>query len=405
MTENNIEDINLYEQELQKDNQAFEAYLKNIYEKHVPRPTPPTKDELSFWRIAGLESSLFVLSAIGAAFGSAIRTGGLFWLLETLLFAKFGLDQKYSFFGDTLGLLSMVFSLLAFEGFLLGHGLARGRESGKIETSKTGIFVSMLTVIAAGIFSSFGIVDLSDEASVYFNVALALITGVAFGLVAYYSSENFGFILNNVTSKRNKILSNHQKDDSKWREAAREEYEKSNYNIRKNASSKIYNGNQGIQQSQKYENPSIINEEQKSKKLSKSEQAYDFVRNYYLNNNSLPTNKIVSEKTGLALGTAFSAIENFVFDNADELISKGLVSQEKVEKIRKSKGVSNISVPEWIENWIVQNNKFPDRVDIESAGISMMDVAKWVSENQDKIRELGILDEESIQGAVKAVQG
>lgn len=402
MTETNLEDINLYEQELQKDNQAFEAYLRNIYEKHVPRPTPPTKEDLSFWRIAGLESSLFVLSAVGAAFGSAIRTGGLFWLLETLLFAKFGLDEKYSFFGDTLGLFSMVFSLLAFEGFLLAHGLAKGRESGKIETSKTGIFVSMLTVIAAGIFSSFGIVDLSDEASVYFNVALALITGVAFGLVAYYSSENFGFILNNVTSKRNKILSNHQKDDSKWREAAREEYEKSNYNIRRNASSKIYNGNQTSQQNQKSDNPS---KPEVQKKLSKSEQAYDFVKQYYLKNDNLPTNKIVSESTGLALGTAFSAIESFVYDNAEELISKGLVSQEKVDKIRKTKRPNNVSVSEWIEKWIVQNNKFPEKQNIDSAGISMLDIAKWVVANQEKLRDSNLLDEESIQGAIKAVQG
>lgn len=141
------------------------------------------------------------------------------------------------------------------------------------------------------------------------------------------------------------------------------------------------------------------------KKLSKSEQAYEFVRNYYLKNNNLPTNKIVSDSTGLALGTAFSAIESFVFDNAEELISKGLVSQEKVDKIRKSKGIVTISVPEWIENWIVQNNKFPDRIDIESAGISMMEVAKWVSLNQDRIREAGILDEDSIQGAIKVLQG
>jgi len=144
---------------------------------------------------------------------------------------------------------------------------------------------------------------------------------------------------------------------------------------------------------------------QSNKKLSKSEQAYEFVKQYYLKNDNLPTNKIVSETTGLALGTAFSAIESFVFDNAEELISKGLVSQEKVDKIRKTKRPNSISVSEWIENWIVQNSKFPERQDIDSAGVSMLDVAKWVITNQDKLRSSNLLDEESIQGAIKAVQG
>ena len=190
MTENNIEDINLYEQELQKDNQAFEAYLRNIYEKHVPRPTPPTEEDLSFWTIAGLESSLFVLSAVGAAVLSAVRTGGLFWLLETLLFAKFGTDYQAG--GNILGFVSMVASLLAFEGFLLAFGLTKGRESGKMEVSKIGLNVSMVTVIAAGIFSSFSIVTLTNAQQQFMDIVLALITGGASALVAFYSSENFG---------------------------------------------------------------------------------------------------------------------------------------------------------------------------------------------------------------------
>ena len=179
---------NIYDEATKNDAMAIESFLENVYAKSVPPPLKPNKKELSFWAIAGLESTIFVMSAIGAAVLSAIRTSGLFFILESLLMIKFNLDVN---FGYGLGILAMVSSLLAFEGYLLGYGLVKGRRSGRLEVSNVGMWISMITVIAAGIFSSLSIVTLSETANLIVNGLMAVITGAAAAIVAFYASENF----------------------------------------------------------------------------------------------------------------------------------------------------------------------------------------------------------------------
>jgi len=382
------EERNVYEEELRKDNEAFEAYLNNIYKKDVPRPTPPTKEEISFWRLAGLESSLFVLSAIGAALLSAIRTGGLFWLLEALLFAKFGLNQEWSFLGDVLGFGSMIFALMAFEGFLLGYGLTKGRESGKMEVSRTGLIVSLVTVISAGIFSSFSIVTVNDVWQAFMNIVLALITGGASALVAFYSSENLGFILNSVSSKKNEKLSEHQKADQDWRDGARDSYLTSFYNIRHKKSEKVYGGSNNNQspQNQKTNNQE---EKQEPKKIGKFEIAYNFIAEHYARTKTIPTNETVSKGAGLALGTAFSAIQKFVIDNGDELVSNGSIT-ENVLNDTKKKYYRTL-----IKDFIKRNNRFLVQEEIADFGIPPIELARFIIENEESIVQNNLLDQES----------
>lgn len=401
MTEENIvsqEERNIYEEELRKDNEAFEAYLNNIYKKDVPRPEPPTPEELSFWRLAGLESSLFVMSAIGSALLSAIRTGGLFWLLEELLFQKFGLDDQFSFLGSILGFGSMIFALMAFEGFLLGYGLTKGRESGKMEVSKTGLIVSLVTVISAGIFSSFSIVNVTEGFQAFMNILLALITGGASALVAFYSSENLGFILNNVSSKKNEKLSEHREADRRWREDARDSYVSSHYNIRHKKSDRVYGSN--TQSTQSNQETSKSNQKQEpQKKLSKFDVAYNFISEYYAQNKNLPTNKYVSENGDVALGTAYSALQKFTIDNAQELISLGKMTVEELSEVTK-KYYGNL-----IRDFIKRNNRFLNSEEVKQFGIPSRELARYIVDNKELIVQNNMIDEETLRQAESIMNG
>ncbi len=390
---------NVYEEELVKDNKAIESYLRNIYSESAPRPTPPTEDDLSFWKIAGLESSLFVLSGIGAAVLSAIRTGGLFWLLEELLFNKFGVLKSL---GGLFGFISMISALLAFEGFLLGYGLSRGRKSGKMEVSQTGLIVSMVTVISAGIFSSFSIVTVTENWQAIMNVALALITGGASALVAFYSSENLGYILNHVSAKKTEILSNHQANYTHWREGGLKAYFKSHYNIRHKNSDKVYGGNQ-------QQNAPIIASPVSTapmKKKSKVELGFDFVSRYYLENGTLPTNKVVSDGAGVAIGSAFTAIQNFIVLNEGELLSKKVISQEQVERANsvlndaKKQSSHEIDDSQKLMSYITQSGMFPSSEIVSQMNVSESNLAKFIVENESFIRDKNLLTDEIIEEAI-----
>lgn len=388
--ETNIEQYARYIEE-----EAFktEEYLKLIYAKKVPEPIPPTEQELSFWNIAGLESSLFVMSGIGSAILSAIRTGGLFWILEVLLFSKFDIPSL-SWLGGIFGFLSMASALMAFEGFLLAYGLTKGKESGKMEVSKTGLIISITTVVAAGIFSSFSIVTISESWQAVMNIILALITGAASALVAYFSSENFGFILNHINAKRTEIRKKHQDEYSSWREQGVKSYTSAKNGIMKNINS---------MQSQvsPTSNPNIPLSEapQSQAKKSKIEQAYDYVSNYYNNKRTLPTNKNISDSLNIAIGSAFKGLGKFIVENRTELLAKQVVTEEQVRQAMKSLDIP-MSSDDKILQFIQTHGTFPMSEDIREMNISPDEVADYVVRNQDVIRKTNLLSEDIIQMAI-----
>ncbi len=386
-----IEQITKY---LEDEEIKQEAYLNHKWAKTSPEPLPPTADELSFWKIAGLESSLFVVSAIGSAILSAIRTGGLFWLLEELLFQKF---EALSWASGIFGFASMVAALMAFEGFLLAYGLTKGKESGKMEVSRTGLIVSLVTVMAAGIFSSFSIVTVSDGWQAFMNILLALITGGASAMVAYFSSENLGFILNHINAKRQEVQDQHQKNAIHWREQGIKSYNTARKMLIANASS--YGQ---VNQSTPTPQPEVKQEEQK---LSKTETANSWISEYVNKNNTLPTNQKVSDALSVAIGTAHTRLNQYIFDNQQELLSKGIVSQEKVNEVNaklggKQQPVSNYENSEKkITDFIEQIGTFPSSEELAQMSVGVNDVIKYVVENQVRIRNNNLLDEEIIQEA------
>ena len=225
---------------LESHGEALEAYLKNIYSKEVSPPQKPDKTELSFWRIAGLQSSLFALSAFSGMILSAIRTGGVFFLIEDSLVKEFNMGVL----GTWLSFISMIAALGTFELFVLAYGLVKGMKSGKLEVSGLGVGIAMTTIIFASIFSSFSIVDVGSTTSLWFDIIMALVSALGSSLVVFFSSENLGFVVNSVSSVRNEKMRIHGDDYSLWRENGVKSYYNSIYNIQKAKSKRVYAPNQ-----------------------------------------------------------------------------------------------------------------------------------------------------------------
>jgi hypothetical protein len=365
---------NVYESILSQDGEAIEAYLKNIYRKSVPEPEAPTSDDLSFWKIAGLESSMFVLSAIGAAILSAIRTGGLFYILEIKLIEKFEIDPL---FGNIFGVISMITALLAFEGFLLAFGLTRGKESGRLEVSRVGMVLSLITIVGAGVFSSFSIVSVTDGFQSFMNILLALITGSASAFIAFYAAENLGFILNHVTAKKNEILSDHQEAYMNWREDAVSAYLKSHYNIRHKKSANIYN-NQGNSQSQQ--------------RTHQSQQNYNGI------NYNADWRTIVDRLSREQL----VEISNLTAKDFTRLAKSTGNSYKKFEGWKHGamqKLVEGLSLPEFIK----QYGRFPSANELKAMGMQPNEVAIFIAENQQTLLDNGLLTESQIQSAIASL--
>lgn len=353
--EENKQEENIFDEILVQDRQAFNSFLNNIYGASVPPPEKPTKKDLSFFAMAGLDLILFFFSAIGAALLSAIRTGALFFLIEYLLVQDFNVGQPIAV---AFGIIAMIGSLFGFEGNLLAIGLRKGRESGKLTVSGWSIFVSFATIIAAGIFSSFSIVNLSgSNAQEIMKVVMALITGAASGVVAYFSSENFGFILNSVSTRRNELLHNHQLAFKEWLDGANEAYKKSSYNIRSKRASQIY-GN-GLLQSNFTSEAGTSNLLQNTgnlePKLKSSEIAGNFIEAFLNKNGRLPTQTEIVDGANVGSTSAYYYMCEYMDKNADKLIQYGIkrgdgsvITSDVIQKARESlsKKNSNSSLTE-----------------------------------------------------------
>lgn len=134
------------------------------------------------------------------------------------------------------------------------------------------------------------------------------------------------------------------------------------------------------------------------KKLSKSQQAYNYVAEYYNQYHDIPTNKIVSQNTGVAVGTSFAAIESFVLDHEEELLQNGIIKLEHLEKIKNKKGASSTTP---IGDFINSSGRFPNQQELNGMNISVEQAAKFIVGNSQTLIQNGILREEDVEQANK----
>lgn len=320
------EEKNQYFVETEEDANAVDAYIENIYSRKVYPPKPPAKDDMSFFRIAGIEAVLFTISAISVAVLSSIRTGMIFFILEEKLLEDYGIEGAFS---DMLSLLSLITALLGFEGYLLAIGFAKGKNNSSVTVSKSGMWFSFAVIIGAGIFSGLGLLQTIDETlKITIELILALITGIGAGVVAYSGGENIGFTFAKVYSDRKIMLDQHQKAYQTWRESGVRAYQTSHYNIRskntifaKNVPETVHSAN--------YDTKEIQRPQFKVKK-SKKQETRDFVEAFIKEIKKLPTTDEI-ERNGFSRGYANVVLNEFIVENYAELLEKQLVNEKRVE--------------------------------------------------------------------------
>lgn len=169
---------------------------KLVYEATNPFPE---KEDVSFWKELGFEAGALIASALGSITLSAIRTSTIFMLTEALLIAAFDKEQIIpQQITSGFPLISMISSLVAFEGMLSAHGFIQGKNSHSIEVSPVAMWFCFGVTITAGLSASFGLLGLNTENVVFLIVswALAVLTAVGAPVVAYYGAKNLGVILN-----------------------------------------------------------------------------------------------------------------------------------------------------------------------------------------------------------------
>ena len=160
MEEETIEETSL--SVFQEYTDGAEEYIETVYSLRVPPPTPPTEEELSFWNIVGIKSTLFTLSAFGAVVFSAIRTGGYFYLVEQVLLSHYGISSTVT---NILSFLAFVTALLAFEGYALADGFSKGEQLDDTKEFEIGFWSSLITIGLVGIFSGLSIVEIPENIS------------------------------------------------------------------------------------------------------------------------------------------------------------------------------------------------------------------------------------------------
>jgi len=265
---------NIYNDQTLDDKNSLTAYLDNIYTNINPFPyARPQLKEVTFWKFSGVKTAIFVMQAIGAAILSAIRTGGLFLIIELLLIIKFGLPD---YVGNVFGYVSMFAALFTFEGFLLAKGISEGEKSNDLNESNIALWISFIVTVGAGIFSGLGIVKIGSDVEYWIDLLLAIASAVGASGMTYFGSQNIGFAFKKFNDKKDELDNIYRKqcEDynillATWKSEGAEEYNKSRYNNRRKDS--FYNFQNGISKNQKIEipvqNPFIV--EQKIPKNEK----------------------------------------------------------------------------------------------------------------------------------------
>jgi len=290
------------EQEFERE--AAELYIRETYSFRVPEPIPPSKEDLSFWKIAGIDATLLAIAAIGAVLFSSIRTGQMFYIIETLLLNEFSLSPLIV---QIFSMSAMITSLLAFEGYLAGVGFYKGRHMEDVKISNVGIVLAMLVIIIAGIFSGFGLITLSGELDIIFKTSIAVLTAFAAGLIVYFSGENIGHAFTRVEIERERMLEKHMEEYQNWREHGLK-----SWNTTKTRSGK--KTEQGVQSS-------VQKGVQVEQHESKTEHAYKEIEHFLNENGKLPSVRELSDSLGVSVGTAHAALKEFKERNA-ELITE-----------------------------------------------------------------------------------
>ena len=365
--------------------EQLENYIRTYYATKVPPPSKPEKSDLSFWKLAGFETISFFIPSISFAIFSALRTSGFFLIEQLALYAIY--EQKFGFPRELSWILSVVVmlaSILGFEGYMLAKGIKEGRNQTENRVSKTGTWLTFIVIILAGVYTGIGLITIPDNVKTVIDVIMALITGISGGVITFYGGNDIGYAIKSFETKKETIENEFQTKYNDWYESAVQSYITAKRQVAK--VSAVSNSAKSEQTKE---------EKQEQKKLSKFEIAYRFATDYYLKNKTIPTNKVVSEGSDVALGTAFSAIQKFTIDNYQELISNGVITEQHYLETRKKFYWTSIT------DFIKRNKRLLNQEEVSVMNIPIDELAKYIVENKENLLAANITDQETIEKAEK----
>ncbi len=384
MTQINVTEFYGKEEAEQLDN-----YIGTYYTAKVPPPTKPEKSDLSFWKLSGFETISFFIPSISFAIFSALRTSGFFLIEQLSLYAiyeaKFGFPRTLSWI---LSAIVMIASVLGFEGYMLAKGIKEGRNQSENHVSRTGTWLTFAVIILAGVYTGVGLITIPDNVKTFIDVFMALITGVSGGIITFYGGNDIGYAIKSFEAKKRKIENEFQSRYNDWYESAVQSYITAKRQVSKVS---------GVSNASKIEQ--IKEERQEQKKISKFDIAYNFIVEYYSNSKTIPTNKYVSDNAEVALGTAYSALQKFVIDNATELVAENRVTTEYLEETKRKYYGS------LIKEFIKRNNRFLNSEEVSQFGIPPFEIARYITDNQEWIVQNNLVDQESIHRANEIMSG
>ncbi len=335
-----------------KEAEKIQKYIETYYAAKVPPPTPPTKEDLSFLKLAGFEAVSFSIPAMAMVVFSAIRTGGFFFILEQKLLNSFGLPSTMVWI---LSITIMIAALFGFEGYALARGMKQGRESMTIEENRAGTVFTFIIIVAVGIFSGLEIVDISPSLQQFIDVLMAVVTGLGSGIITFFGGKDIGIAIKKFNVEVDVIKQKYKDDFKAWREDGIASY--------LSVKSRLSKANQNIRDETKTNPPEENNVNEQSGTKEKD-----------------------WRKASLA------------FDKKDYLFL-GNMSRADMETLAKEREFDVKTSENWKKNaqkWLMAdfidaNKQFPSVEVIESFGMNSKDASRFVIQNKQKLLEMGLI--------------
>lgn len=316
---------------------VIEDYIHNVYGKRVkpPRePEPLTRKDMSFWKLVGVEASLYGGSGIAAIIFSAFRTGTLFYVVESLLLSEFGIGSVIT---NTVSLALAAIGLFAFEGYLAADGFSKGKNAEDVKASKVATYMAGAVILAGGVFSSMSLIsDLIVNIKIWVYLIISIVMAVAGTVIVFYSGANIGFVVLSFDKKKKALVRDFDTRYSRWDKANDAWREKAVGTFWQSRQGRAFKKGSAIVQNEHQNEQAVQEGVQDSftavSKLTKAEQAFNWVEAFVHTTEQIPTVSQVVEQGGFKKTMASYAINDFICDNADALISDRLVDAERAQR-------------------------------------------------------------------------
>lgn len=338
----------------EKEAKKLEEYINNYYAVKVPPPQPPSKAELSFWKLAGFEAITFSIPALAMVVFSAIRTGGFFFVLEKELLQSFNIPDSVVWI---FSFIIMLAALFGFEGYALARGMKQGRESMIVEENKAGTIFTFIVIVSVGIFSGLGLIkNIPENVQLFINVSMAIITGLGAGIITFFGGKDIGIAIKKFDLEKIRLQEEFQAEFNRWRESAVASY----ISVKRKV-----NQNQAVPS----ENPQSQHQPE--------EQINHWRR-------LLPT---------------------LTFE---DLLFLANLSPEQEKTLAKSRGVNPITITNWkknavthlsknpISNFVLETGAFPTPEQINQLNISLDTFIEFIVNNEQSLVKMGLVSQQNI---------